>query len=80
MDILFSQVESTAWLVVLLGSLAFMFLLLSSVMFYYRRRKATSCGTSAGYLTAAVTDMEHYQAKTPDGCRCREMQHVVLSS
>ena len=50
---------------VLLGSLAFMFLLLSSVMFYYRRRKAASCGTSAGYLPAAVTDMEQYQAKTP---------------
>ena len=42
-----------------------MFLLLSSVMFYYRRRKAASCGSSAGYLPAAVTDMEHYQAKTP---------------
>ena len=51
---------------VLLGSLAFMFLLLSSVMFYYRRRKAgAGCGTSAGYLPAAVTDMEQYQAKTP---------------
>ena len=51
---------------VLLGSLAFMFLLLSSVMIYYRRRKAgASCGTSAGYLPAAVTDMEQYQAKTP---------------
>ena len=60
------QAESTAWLVVLLGSLAFMFLLLSSVMIYYRRRKAgASCGTSAGYLPAAVTDMDQYQAKTP---------------
>lgn len=35
-------------------------------MIYYRRRKAgASCGTSAGYLPAAVTDMEQYQAKTP---------------
>ena len=35
-------------------------------MTYYRRRKAgASCGTSAGYLPAAVTDMEQYQAKTP---------------
>ena len=36
------------------------------IMIYYRRRKAgASCGTSAGYLPAAVTDMEQYQAKTP---------------
>ena len=59
-----AEVESTAWLVVLLGSLAFMFLLLSAVMFYYRRRKTAGCGTSAGYLPAAVNDLE-YHAKTP---------------
>ena len=55
--------ESTAWLVVLLGSLAFMFLLLSSVMFYYRRRKAATCASS-GYLPAAVTDLD-FQHKCP---------------
>ena len=48
-----------------MGSLAFMFLLLSSVMFYYRRRKTATCGTSAGYLPAAVNDLEHFQQKTP---------------
>ena len=58
-----TQVESTAWLVVLLGSLAFMFALLSSVMIYYRRRKAATCASGAGYLPAAVTDMEQYQAR-----------------
>ena len=33
------EVESTAWLIVLLGSLAFMLLLTSSVMLYFRRKK-----------------------------------------
>ena len=58
------EAESSAWLVVLLGSLSFMCLLLSSVMFYYRRRKLLStCSTTAGYLPAAVTDLEFRHGK-----------------
>ena len=33
------EVEITAWLIVLLGSLAFLLLLSSSVMLYFRRKK-----------------------------------------
>ena len=54
-----AEVESTAWLLVLLVSLATLFLLLTSLVFYCRRRKA---GESSGYLPAAVTDIE-YQNK-----------------
>ena len=54
-----AEVESTAWLLVLLVSLATIFLLVTSLMFYVRRRKA---GESSGYLPAAVSDIE-YQNK-----------------
>ena len=45
----------------LLGSLAFMLLPLSSVMFYYRRKKEIE--KTRGYLPAAVTDIDYQQKK-----------------
>ena len=56
-----AEVESSAWLLVLLVSLVTVILVVSFTMVYYRRRKA---GESSGYLPAAVNDIE-YQNKTP---------------
>lgn len=65
-DDMMGDVMGYTWLIALLGSLLFVLMLISAVMFYYRKRHSGIVQKSMGYLAANTNDVVDFHCQQLD--------------